>query len=1144
MRIGVLGTTVASEPSGPVNLGGPKQRALLAALALHRGRAVAVDTLADLVWDGSPPPGVSGTLQGYVAGLRRALEPDRTTRGGGTLLVTEQPGYALRLPDDDLDTVAFENTVASAHTLVAPLADALCRGRPLPAGSADAGELSALHDSLVEALALWRGVPFAELGDVPAAAAERARLEELRVLATEDRAALGILLGLHATVAAELDALTRAHPLRERAWALRALALAGSGRQADALAVLREVRGVLDEELGLEPGAELRAVQSAVLRQDAIAVAEPAASGPASAAGVSTSSTTGSTSTTAAGLETHAPLPFPTLWPWSLAGRDDELAALTGLIDQVVAGTGSLAFVALTGEPGIGKSRLAIELATYADEQGVTIAWGRCSQDDGAPALWPWATVLERLGSALPSTDDGDDGAAAFRAWETVVQTVISAAEKAPLLLVLDDLHWADTSSLRVLRLLTEAVAAESPARLLVLATWREYPVPTGALAEVTEALARKHALRFQLRGISAEATAQVFAQVAQAAPNDADADALRERTEGNPFFLVEYARLARDGDLAALMAEGRPPAAVHEVLSRRLAHLDPATQDLLQTASVVGRIFDLSTLALIADTDEEAALDRLDPAIEAGLVAEDGVDRFRFNHALVRDTVLAGLPQSRRARVHARAAEALSGRPKRETEVARHWLAAGPRHLARAWPAAQAAARSAMTVYAYVEALEMLEYALGAQDDDPASTPVDRFEVLADLADVLRRAGRWLELREVAHEAIEVAGEAAGGAGDLDLLIRAGAMTSTGALWTPGGGDVDEIVVGALRDALDRLPTGDDPRRCRVMLALAGEIYYDSMPQEREALVDEAIAMARRLEDRSLLLIALVKSAIAIWRGANAAQRLEMTTEAAQIARELHDNVGLVSALALRAEAAGEIGDVAALEESLVEGRAEADRIRHVYALLVLDSIEISWSAMRGQFEVVDKLVADMAAIGEVVTIPGSEESIAGAMMMQVLWRDGGEELILGALRTMPVDGFVAVAPPLLTMLCRTGRLDEARDYLTTHREHLDRAVNVDTWYSPMAWSMAAESACHLEERELAATAYEKLVGLAGQSACAGSGSTIGPVDAFLAMAAHTVGDDDLATRHAERAVALCEEWDVPLAGAWVAGQREHFGF
>lgn len=1132
MRIGVLGTTVAATPSGPVNLGGPKQRALLAALALHRGRAVAVDTLADLVWDGTPPPGVAGTMQGYVAGLRRALEPDRTARGGGRLLVTEQPGYALRLPDEDLDTVAFENAVSTAHTLVAPLADALCRGRALPAGSADAGRLSELHGSLGEALRLWRGVPFAELGEVSAAAAERARLEELRVLATEDRASLGILLGQHATVAAELDTLTRSHPLRERAWALRALALAGSGRQADALAVLREVRDVLDEELGLEPGAELRAVQTAVLRQDEIAVAEPAApTGPAPAAGVSTSSTTGP--------ETHAPLPFPTLWPWSLAGRDEELAQLTDLVDRVVAGTGSLAFVALTGEPGIGKSRLAIELATYADERGATIAWGRCSQDDGAPALWPWATVLERLGSSLPSSAEDGDGSTAFRAWETVVQTVISAAENGPLLLVLDDLHWADTSSLRVLRLLTEAVAAESPARLLVLATWREHPVPTGALAEVAEALARKHALRFQLRGISAEAAAQVFAQVTEAEPSATDADTLWQHTEGNPFFLVEYARLARDGELASLVAEGRPPAAVHEVLSRRIAHLDPATRELLQTASVLGRIFDLSALAAVADIDEDTALDRLDPAIEAGLVAEDAVDRFRFNHALVRDTALSGLPQSRRARVHARAAEALSGRPKRETEVARHWLAAGPRHLARAWPAAQAAARSAMDVYAYVEALEMLEHALGAQDMDAASTLEDRFELLTDLADVLRRAGRWAELREVAHEAIEVAEDAQ----DLELLIRAGVMTSTGALWTASGGEVDETVVDALRVALDRLPPGDDARRCRVMLALAGEIYYGTTPQEREALVEEAVAMARRLADPVIVQQALLKGSIAIVRGVTARQRLLMTTEATDIARELGDPVGLVAALAMRGQAAGDLGEVAVLDACLAEGRAEADRIRHVYGQLVLESLQVSWSAMRGDHEVVDEVVADMIELGRVITIPGGQESVSGALMMQALWR-GGEELVLEALRSMPAGGYVSAAPPLLTMLCRSGRTDEARTYLDTHREHIDDAIATDTWFSPMAWSMIAESACHLGDRALAVTLYDRLVVLEGQSACAGSGSNVGPVDMFLAMAAHTAGDDDLATRHADRAAELCEQWGVRLAGDWVRRERERFGF
>lgn len=1129
MRIGVLGTTSAADTSGSVGLGGLKQRALLAALALHRGRAVSADTLADLIWDGAPPPGVSGTLQGYVAGLRRALEPDRKSRGGGTLLVTEQPGYALRLPDDDLDVAAFEAAVSAAHTQVVPLADALCRGRALPAGAPDAGGLSALHSTFDEALALWRGVPFADLGDAPAAEAERARLEELRVLAVEDRAALGILLGLEATVAAELDALTRQHPLRERAWSLRALALARSGRQADALAVLRQVRDVLDEELGLEPGPELRAVQEAVLRQEATTVPAPAAPVAAAAPAPPTDP------------DELAPLPFPTLWGWSLAGRDDELAALTDLVDRVVGGAeGAPAFAALTGDPGIGKSRLAIELAAYASDQGMAIAWGRCSQDDGAPALWPWATVLERLGSELPSGDAGDDGAA-FRAWEDVVHRVLSAATARPLLLVIDDLHWADTSSLRVLRLLTEAAVADGPGvRLLVLTTWREHPPPTGALAEVAEALGRKHALRLQLRGISADATASVFAQIAEAAPTEAETEALRRRTEGNPFFLVEYARLARErGDLATLMAEGQPPAAVHEVLSRRLAQLGDDTRDLLQAASVLGRIFEVGTLVGTVGTDEDAVLDALDPALAAGLVDEDGIDRFRFTHALVRDTVLTGLPQSRRARIHARAARALVERSGHEAEIARHWLAAGPRHLGDAWPAARAAARSAIKVYAYVEALEMLEHALRAQDQDPASDDHLRFELLDDLADVLRRAGRWTELREVAHEAIEIADECA----DLDLLTRAGEMTSIGALWTPAGGGVDDVIVSALRRALDGLPSGDDERRCRVMLALAGEIYYGVTPQEREALADEAVAIARRIGDPVLLLDALLKAAIAIWRPATNVRRLELTTQAVELATELDDEVSLAHALAMRAVAAGELGDLPVLEECLVSGRAAADRVHHLFAYLLLDSLETSWAALRGRFDEVAKHIEHLTGIGQMVSIGGIDESLAGAWLMDALWQNREDEVLAGVI-ALADTSFLPLASVRTTMLCRVGRHDEARAFLTEHPDLLAEALDVDTWFATMSWSMAAETACHLGDREIAARTYELLADFAGRPSCAGSGTVIGPIDAFLAMAAHTTGEAELASRHADRALELCASWDTPLAADWLRRERERFGF
>jgi hypothetical protein len=488
---------------------------------------------------------------------------------------------------------------------------------------------------------------------------------------------------------------------------------------------------------------------------------------------------------------------------------------------------------------------------------------------------------------------------------------------------------------------------------------------------------------------------------------------------------------------------------------------------------------------------------------------------------------------------VHARAAETLTGRQGHESEIARHWLAAGPRCAAQAWPAAQAAARSATAVYAYVESLEMLEHALRTQDEDPASDDRSRFELLADLADVLRRAGRWVELSGVSHEAIEVADDV----GDLELLIRAGEMTSTGSLWTPAGGVVDEVIVGALRRALDALPLGDDPRRCRVMLALAGEIYYGAAAQEREALAEEAVAMARRLGEPALIVGASLQAVIAIWHPATVERRLALTGEAAELARGTGDHVSLASALTLRAVAAGELGDVAILEECLAAARAEADRVRHIYAHLLLDSIETGWAAMRGQFDQAAKHIEHLAGIGELVSIIGYDEAISGAMMMHALWK-GQLDGVLDGIIALQEDTFLRLSTVRLAMLCRVGRTDEARQYLEANRADVDETISINTWFATMALCMGAEAACHLGEPELAAATYERLVDYAGRPACAGSGTVVGPLDMFLAFAAHATGQDDLATRHAERSLALCDEWDAPLAADWVRRERERFGF
>jgi DNA-binding SARP family transcriptional activator len=541
MRVSVLGGAEVSLGGTPVDLGTRKQRALLAALALHRGRAVSADTLVDLLWADRPPAGVAGTLQAYVAGLRRALEPDRPARAPSQVLVTVSPGYALRLPEDALDVSRFEVAVSAAHQSLAPL-PGVTAGAP---SSVSGEDLTGAVASLDQVLALWRGTPFLELDDAPAVVAERVRLEELRLVALEDKATAGLALGNHATVAAELEALTSAYPLRERLWALRALALARSGRQAEALAVLSRVRRLLADELGIEPGAELRDLQTAVLRQDPALDYVPL----------------GTERAPAPPAPAHVPVPGPrtesatTVAGWPLVGRETEIRALTEVLD--LADTGRPAFVAVVGEPGMGKSRLTEELAARADARGALVLVGRCSQDEGAPPLWPWASVLAGLGASLPVEPGTEEESTQFRAWDDICASLLGACRERTVLVVLDDLHWADVSSLRVLGLLLETARH---GRLAVVATWRDKPAPEGALAAVADGLARRHAVRLGLEGLEPDEVAEVVAAVAATRPSPDQATALQARTDGNPFFLVEYARLVEHGeDLGLLLEEPNP---------------------------------------------------------------------------------------------------------------------------------------------------------------------------------------------------------------------------------------------------------------------------------------------------------------------------------------------------------------------------------------------------------------------------------------------------------------------------------------------------------------------------------------------------------------------------------------------------------
>ena len=1129
MRVSVLGAAEARIAGAPVDLGTRKQRALLAALALHRGRPVSPDTLVSLLWADSPPAGVTGTLQGYVAGLRRALEPDRPARAPSTVLVTEGAGYALHLPAEHLDAACFDRVVGSTHQRLSALAPAPAL---VPAGGAPApapADLELIVADLDSALALWRGTPYSELEDAPAASAERFRLEELRLVALEDRAVAGLALGQHATVTAELEALTTSHPFRERLWALRAVALTRSGRQAEALDVLRQVRTLLADELGLEPGAELRDLQAAVLRQDPALDWVPA---PRTAPRTVPPRTVPTPADRPGAGPTTPPGPSTGAAAWPLVGRADELAALVGLLDDVAGGRPE--FAAVVGEPGIGKSRLLAELAAAARFRGARVLVGRCSQDEGAPPLWPWAAVLGGLGQTLPTESGTADEGARFRTWDDIVRTVHAAAADETLVVLLDDLHWADPSSLRVLGLMLESV---HDGRLLLVATWRDRPQPTGALGAVAEQLSRRHGLRLHLAGLDTGEVSQIVASVADQRPSAEEANALRVRTDGNPFFLLEYARLiGHDDDLPALLAEENPPGGVADVVTRRLDRLPQDARATLVTAAVVGRHFDLATVAAAAGTDEDRVLDLLEVAAEAGLVREDGVGRFRFAHALVRDTVYAGTSPTRRARWHARVAGALAGVPGREGEVARHWHSAGPGHQGLAWRADRAAAREALRLFAFEEAVDILTSALVALAEDPEATPRDEYDVLVDLATADKAGGDWINLRPVVHRGIAVA-EALG---DDEALARVALMTSTDALWQPAHhGEVDPAVVRALRGALDRLPTTDSELRCRLMLGLAGELYYGVSSREREALSEEAVAMARRLGGPVLLLHACVNAFVTVWRPGTVAERAALADEAIAIAESLDDGRALTYAQTLRATAAAELGDVGLMTTLSEVARQRAEEQRSLYALVVLDSLEIPWLAMRGELDRAAELTEHLRATGDKMGLAQQDDAVAGALIATWMWQ-GRDDDILSLLVPMADAARLPLDASVTCMLTRVGRLDEARAYRAEHGTDLGG----DTWFSLLPWCHGAEAALALGDRELAATTYELLAPHSGHMACAGSGVALGPVDAFLAMAAAATGESEIAARHASAAQDLCRAWRIPLAGEWFAGQRDRFGF
>ncbi|MGE3287517.1 MAG: AAA family ATPase [Pseudonocardia sp.] len=560
----------------------------------------------------------------------------------------------------------------------------------------------------------------------------------------------------------------------------------------------------------------------------------------------------------------------------SLVGRTAQLAELGALLDAARDGRGCLTLV--TGEPGLGKTRLVREAADRAAALGTTAAWATCVEGGVAPALWPWTQLARAIAAADPDVPgvaglvarlrdgvaEADTSPSPFQLFDAAEQALRAAAARRPWLLVLDDLQWADETSARLLEFLAPQLDG---LRIAVVATTREATAGS------------PRAARIELPGLAADELAELVRPLGlDLAPTDART--LAGRTGGNPFFAIELARLARDR--GSDVARAGVPGSVRVALDHRLLTLPPATRAVLAVAAVVGEEFRTDLVGAAgqrADVEEALAL-----AERAGLVRRLGPGRAAFAHGLVRDAVHAAVPAPERARLHGRVADALLAAGTADPATLAHHLGHATDRADEAVAQHRAAARAASAVLAHADAARHLAAAVDLLDAAPGAA--DRGELLLDLAAARLAAGdgpgaRATYLAAARQARLDCAADAA------EHLARAALGLGGG----PAGFEVpraDAEQIALLEEASALLPDGD-PLHTRVTARLSVALPENEQ-ERRRALADRALAAARAAADPEVLTAALAAHCDAIAGPADVERREGQAAEIVALAAETRD--------------------------------------------------------------------------------------------------------------------------------------------------------------------------------------------------------------------------------------------------------------
>jgi DNA-binding SARP family transcriptional activator len=767
----------------------------------------------------------------------------------------------------------------------------------------------------------------------------------------------------------------------------------------------------------------------------------------------------------------------------------------------------------IAGEPGIGKTRLAHAFAATVLAEGATVLLGRCSEEPLAP-FEPFGEALAQVGAAdALDPGDTDDVGARYRLFDAIDSLLSDLAARAPLVLMIDDFHWADRGTL----LLTSFLLRSSRRRpMLILGTFRDTEL--GRQTPLTAALAElKHdgALdRIDLRGLRLDDVATLARSVLG---TDEDAPRVHARTDGNAFFVEEILReLAESGP-------DEVPESVRHAVGVRLSRMGDDANELIAAAAILGLQHDARALQATAGLAPEAAEAALDEVLRARLLRlADAPHRFEFAHALVREAVHDECNVLRRARLHRRAAEALTelGEDGHLEEIAMHLFeAASAADARRAAEMLVRAGHRALDRLAYEDAAERFDRALealataGADDESGA--------VLLAHGDALLRAGE-----------AEAARTSFTSARALALRRSDDALLAEAALGFAGLGisivDLDVHAIARLEEALERVE--DQALRSRVQARLAVELYYAPDRTRSEALSADAVITARASRDASALASALGARHVALWRPDRVDERLAVAGEMIAAAREAGDRHAELQAHNWRVVDLFELGDMPGWREETARHAQLAEELR----LPVFQWYTPLWAAVEamlaGRYDDAERMVAEAEEAGLRAGDRNAELFTGMVRFCAQLQREAFDETDVEFLQNRIANSPIGIAyrGSYAWILAGLGESERAREEL-----HATMAVPHPfdaNWLSLQA--ECAQASVLIEDATYAATLYERLAQYAGRPATAGRAvNSYGAIDHALGGLAALLGREADAVRHLQDAVRLndalgCAVW------------------